>query len=400
MRATAMARESTKKLPRYMCTQTIDRRQFEDTTRRNSQCEEDPRSRRAELRTSDRLRLDVAMAVGREMYTWVGEEKFGDTELLDMIQEGAISTGAYSDFLAGIFGNNDTLFTYNGDTTVDGRDLSEFGYRIPANRSGYRWGRPGSQVTIGHDGDFLVDRKSGEMVRLVVRTERLPADTGACYATTTLDYQRVLIRGEYFLLPKQTNLHIVTPQGADENRTVFSACHEFQGKSTLSFGDPEETDARAPVTLHERTTIPPGLNFRVSLTQGFDTAISAGGDAVKAKLLSPIKDHDKVIAPAGAIVNARISRIRLYYGKAPKVTLEIKLESVEVAGGAIPLVATPFKGRNFQDKSQQTVLKNRVELGTLRNLEEHSLTYEFDLNHIPFVIKSGLESVWVTVAPN
>src|ERR1039457_5417833 len=102
-----------------------------------------------------------------------------------------------------------------------------------------------------------------------------------------MDYSRVFIKDAYFFLPKQTFLRIVTPKGVAENRTVFSGCHEFLGESTVSFGGPpEDPDTRTVMTSRQHLVIPPGLSFRVALTQGFDTSTSAGGDAVTAKLLT------------------------------------------------------------------------------------------------------------------
>jgi hypothetical protein len=186
----------------------------------------------------------------------------------------------------------------------------------------------------------------------------------------------------------------------DENRTVFSACHEFLGESTVSFPDapPDDVpDTRNVVAVQRVTVIPPGLSFRVALTQGFDTSIAAGGDAVKAKLLTPIKDHSTVLVPAGAAVTARISRIRLFHGKTPTVTLEIKLEAVEVAGVSIHLDARPEIGFGFEKKFG--MLQKRVELGTMRAIEERSTAFEFPLTRQPYLIASGLESIWVTAKP-
>jgi hypothetical protein len=40
------------------------------------------------LPSSDRLRLDVTMASAVEMYSWVGESRFSDRDLLDIVHEG------------------------------------------------------------------------------------------------------------------------------------------------------------------------------------------------------------------------------------------------------------------------------------------------------------------------
>ena len=55
------------------------------------------------MTTSDRLRLDVAMAAAVEMYSWVGEKRFNDRDLLDIVHEGAISNGSFAAFLTANF---------------------------------------------------------------------------------------------------------------------------------------------------------------------------------------------------------------------------------------------------------------------------------------------------------
>src|SRR5579871_5214955 len=68
------------RLPRYLCTQTIDRSQFEpDRAVHIPNCEELQFSRdtrwKPVLTTADRLRLDVGIAEKREIYSWVGENQ-------------------------------------------------------------------------------------------------------------------------------------------------------------------------------------------------------------------------------------------------------------------------------------------------------------------------------------
>jgi len=145
-------------------------------------------------------------------------------------------------------------------------------------------------------------------------------------------------------------------------------------------------------------SIPPGLSFRVSLTQGIDTATAAAGDPIKAKLITPIQDHSRVLVPTGAAITARIVRLRQFYGPESGLYLDIRLESVEVGGVSRRLTATPDAGRNFQ-KSRNGSLRRRVELGTLQGLEDRSASFVFRKVHQPYLIGSGLESMWVTGTP-
>jgi len=83
------------------------------------------------------LRFDVAIGVSHEvfgvsneMYSWAGDYQFHDRGLLDLARQGAISTGTFSSFLVSLFEQDRASFSYNGDRTVDGRLLSEYGFRV------------------------------------------------------------------------------------------------------------------------------------------------------------------------------------------------------------------------------------------------------------------------------
>src|SRR6266404_1610379 len=78
--------------------------------------------------------------------------------------------------------------------------------------------------------------------------------------------------------PKPENIHITTsdrlrivhPDGVSDNRTVFSACHEFLGESTVRF-DPPPSFSTSPALPTATVVIPAGSRFQVELTQGFDS---------------------------------------------------------------------------------------------------------------------------------
>lgn len=406
-RVHAKVSDSINRLPRYMCTETVDRFHYQaDGAERGSVCDEGGPKRKMHLMTSDRLRLDVAMAAAVEMYSWVGESRFNDRELFDLVKEGAISTGAYAAFLTAIFRTEDASFTYNGEATTkgaagDGRTLSEFGFRIPYEKSHYTFGQGIHRVTTAWDGKFFVDPKTADLVRLEVSTSQLPPETGACYATTALDYAQVRLKGADFLLPSASVLKILNASGGEsENRTIFSSCHEFLGESKISFDPPPDSHVPEANHAEQSIAIPAGLHFRVALTQGLDTGTSAAGDPVKAKLIGPIQHGSKALVPAGAVVAARIVRMREFYGDATSISLEIKLETVEIGGTAVRLIATPDTGATFQQQKGRRNLQRRIELGTLRGLEDRSASFIFPGVSLPYLIRTGLESSWITAAPS
>jgi hypothetical protein len=388
--------DSLDRVPKYMCTQTIERSQFEpDLNAGNNVCDGGPALPPTHLASSDRLRLDVAMTSTVEMYSWVGESRFDDRDLMDMVHEGAISTGGFAAFLKVVFRTDDARFSYNGDGTENGQAVSEFGYQVTLENSHYRFGGRLHGAKTAYDGTIVVDAKTGDLVRLMVRTTRLPAETGACYASTTLNYSRMHLNGSEILLPTESRLRITDIDGRQSvNHTVFSACHAFLGESTISF-DPPTEGVGASKTKPQNVTLPAGLPFQVALTRAIDSGTAAVGDPIPAKLMTPIRKGSKVLIPAGAPVVARVVRLRQFYGRDASVALDIKLDTVEIGGASIRLNAAPDAVRRFT-KSPNGTLQRRVDLGSLRTLEDRSFAYVFRNVYLPYVIASGLESNWTT----
>ncbi len=297
------------------------------------------------------------------------------------------------------FRREDASFTYNGDTTLEGRAVSEFGFKVPYEKSHYYYGEGPQRVISAYDGTFFVDPKTANLVQLSVRTSQLPKETAACYASTKLDYTQLHLNDADFLLPRVSVLSILHVDGSEsENRSVFSNCHEFRGESTLSFDPPPKEEHPKTGSAAPGPAIPKGLPFRVAITQEIDSATAAAGDMVTAKLISSIQDGSRVLVPAGSAVTARIVRIREFYKSPSHVALEIKLESVMIGGISMRLNARPDIAAKFEKKKDGTLLR-RVELGTLRGLEDRSGAFVFRNIALPYIVGTGLESMWLTADP-
>ncbi|HTR39606.1 MAG TPA: hypothetical protein VMH80_27220 [Bryobacteraceae bacterium] len=408
--------DSVSQLPRYMCTVTIDRAQYQLNEGHGRSCDALAAARKAgkwkrRLAISDRLRLDVAVGASKEelshtneMYSWVGQTRFDDRGLFDLVREGAVSTGSFVSFLSVIFGTNSAQFTYNGDRTIGGRVLAEFGYRVPINKSTFEYyygADRGQHVRVPYDGIFLADANTLDLVRLTVH-DALPPHTDACEGTQTIDYRHLHIGGGDFLLAAESSLDIFGPVDESENHAVYFACHEFVGESTLSFDPPaapgqsaaekDETAAGAPL-------IPPGLPFELAFTEPIDSTVAAAGDLILAKLVSPIRGRDsKILVKAGARVSGRIVEMQRDY-MSNRLIVEVRLRTLNTEGVLLPFAATTDSGvRRFQASSRG--LARRLELGPLDASQGRAVgVLVFNRAGKNYVVKSGFRSHWRTLKP-
>jgi hypothetical protein len=405
------------RLPRYMCTQTIDRSQFEpDRHIFVKDCEELELSRGTRWNllhtTSDRLRLDVGVAARREIYSWVGENQFGNRSLFEIVNEGSVSSGNFQGFLELVFRSDNADFSFAGEISDAGRKLMEYRYRVPLEASHYFFRAAGRSIATVYEGSVLADPETAELVRLTVRTSHLPSETGACEAATAMNYTRFRLNGSDFLLPSETLLHIKNLNGVEtENRTVSAGCHEFLGESTLKFEAPPDAPAAKAEAARAETTIPAGLGFGLALAEDIRVATAAAGDKVKAALTTDLRDDSKkVLVPRRTPALCRILRIRrYYYGRDSfkpgmpvpfhRVELLLRLESVTLREGQRPVFAKLTVATDGSRSPPGKLQTRPMELGQLNAMGRNQWFLRFERVADDYVIESGLASNWVTVAP-
>jgi hypothetical protein len=401
------------RLPRYLCTETIDRSTFRaEANRPPSSCDDLAEQRKAadwKVRqgSSDRLRLDVAVSSAGEMYSWVGEHRFDDRSLADLVGHGATLSGTFSGFLTALFVSDAASFTFNGYVTARRGTLVEFGYHVPLAKSHYLVGDKLHRANVEYEGTLWVDPKTYELSRLIIRTALLPPEVGACEASTTVDYERTRINNSEFLLATEARLHIIKSDGSEfEDRIVFSRCHEFLGDSVLRFDVPSEaTQIVAPAVSIESRPLPFGLPLTVVLTESIDSATAAAGDRIKGALKKAITDASKgVLIPKDAPVIARIVLIERDYGPGPQsLTLGIKLETVEAYDVSRPLYASlepSVRNSHGHVKHGDRVASSRY-LGSFDQMEESGVALvRIEGVSNGYVIPRGLELTGITTTPD
>ena len=257
------------------------------------------------------------------------------------------------------------------------------------------------QIKLAYHGSFLVDPETSDLARLVIHTTQLPAETGTCEVTRILDYNRVRLGGADFLLPAEARLSIVHADGTvAENRIRYSACREFHSESRLRF-DPLPEDDPPRLVNEEASALPPGLPFRLVFTEPINSATAAAGDPIKARLKTPIRDgSNKILVPEGASVGCRILSVKHFHApQGSSLVVTVAVETLETAGTARPFKASfvPGAGRFVKLTGPLSV---RVDIGPLdRSQSPDAGVFEFSDANADYVVESGLESNWLTLAP-
>ena len=333
------------RLPRYTCVQTVQRNYIRlGPGLPYPTCEGSVEWRRLAkrrlLELADRLRLEVAIEEGSEMYGWVGVGHFESTPLMDLV-EGPIGTGAFGSFLVGVFGPAAPQFEYQGEEVVNGQSLLTYHFQVPREASTYRFETRGRSWMTGYEGEFWLDR-SGELWRLLVRITTPREDLGMCAADTSMDLHRVRIGTGDYLLPSASRFVVVGTGYETINATTFSACREYHGESVLNFGEHNAIGGAGtpptPTPDTEGAKLPAGLQVVLGLEDEINWNTAAAGDPITVKVRKDITEGKpkRVLVPAGAIVRGRLTRVAHQVGPRAAYLVSIRFETLENNGRIIP----------------------------------------------------------------
>jgi hypothetical protein len=337
------------RMPRYTCVQTITRRYFAAEGKTDS-CvaiiaAHEKQSRKIKLSGWDRLRLDVAIAGGENVYSWVGAPRFESGTLEELAGHGPLSSGDFGPFLFSIF--NGAAVTYQGEERAGGKRLLVYSYEMSRERSKYSIkGGQGWDITA-YGGTFRLDPEASDIVALTIRTAELPASNPDCQAISEIQYGRALIHDRMVLLPRGTTLVALGRDGFETHSlTTFASCREYSSNVRLLLdapaGDEVTSGANAAAATSEAAALPAGLRFTGRLVTTIDSDTSAAGDPIELVLGSPIRDKEgQELAPAGARLHARLLGLEQHSARYDFFRVTLRFESIELNGHTIPLRAAP-----------------------------------------------------------
>lgn len=312
-------------LPNYTCLQTIER------SYRSA-----PKRKPALL---DVIRIEVALVKGRELFAWPGSGHFSDAEISDLVRGGAIGNGSFALHAKAVFQTEVPVFTYAGEQLHNGRKTLKWTFVVPLERSGFTVRVGGREAVVAYQGAMWLDVETLDAARLEVEAVDIPAWLKLDSALTAVEYARVPIGTDRFLLPSSSELKMADAGGSISlNRTAFSRCRQYSGESTLVFDDPAPDNNTEPVSR----TIDAGPGMRLDLAIEHPVALRGGaiGDPVTAVLTNELTLQDGTGIPKGALVHGRITHLRpAFYMRYSALAVGLKFFEIESAGVRVRLNA-------------------------------------------------------------
>lgn len=384
-----------KRLPDYVCVQTVDRQYFNRRPRQHSPstCAQSAALNKDNphdlaLHATDRLRLELKVSRGMEIGAWPGETQLGSRSVFDLASGGAYGTGALGAFFGDIFETGAATYTYVGEGMSGTIKLAVYGYSVPAGSSHYQVKTGSGWTPTAFQGAFWIDLDSLDLTRLMVDANELPPESGGCQDETTVEYQKVKVGTGEFLLPLRSSMRMVNTDATETRTTaVYSGCREYHGEATIRF-DNAAMSGEVQADAAPASPLPAGLSLSLALTSPIDTDTAAAGDIFTAKLRKPVRTSKGILAPAGATVEGRIVRMRHWLEQPRHFTISLMLEKVEVHGVTTPIYAKPSREAG----------STRIYLPLMGQSPLVSVL-EFTTDKPRHIVPVGYQTTWVTVAP-
>jgi len=344
---------------------------------------------------SDRLRLEVAISGKGEIQSWPGASKFNDAGIDAIVLSGPLGTGAFGTLLNLIFTTDAKKFFFAGEKTEEGRGYLIYNFSVPVTESHYKVKPQGvpDWLTVAYDGVVYVNRETSDPARLIVVVSKAPLATKLCQTATTIHLARDPGVGEGLLIPVMAAQNYLSPNGNEAKNTIsFSNCRQFASESSISFYTPASEGGSSRATAAKLPPeVPDWLPFTMELTTEIDTGTAAMGDRFTARLASAIQDGRRLVAPKGARIEGRVSRVDIGYWPKEAVAIGLTPESIEIHGQKVPFAAR-------LDLRGGIVAKEKKKRKGLEFYlpDSGQLPHDFRLPGSHNVLQKGFTSEWLT----
>jgi len=380
-------RQTLQALPDYTCIQTVARSRRE--------------SPRAPLQNMDTLRLQVGLINKKEHYTWPDAKQFDDRELRDLVGRGIIGTGNFAAHVQHVFLSPHTQFTPKQVEDRSGRRAVRYDYEVPVEFSNYKLRVPPDESEVGVRGAFWVDLETLDLLRLEVHADEIAPELKIARLDETIDYKRTDIGETSFLLPSASELLLTSLNDeVHRNLTSFSACRQYRAESTVTYLSEEK---EAPAAASDvPSSLPAYLKVELALDNDIDPEKAVVGDPVRALVIRPAKEGERVLVPEGAAVIGRLVRLEKAAQPFPHYVVGLEFHTLEIGSSKIDFSATmqdagPASGLLKQQKRMDPVFTRKRNMRfdiLVREKPRGEGVLHWDAKNPR--IKRGLKMRWIT----
>ncbi|MDQ2841391.1 MAG: hypothetical protein M3Y72_10215 [Acidobacteriota bacterium] len=327
------AAEQIAKSGNYSCLETIERTYYRGFASRSGACEGADISASTEI-MHDRLKLNIAVSGGTEIFAWHSESKFSNQDIDKIVQGGPISSGSFVGFLHNIFVEPGIEFTYRGTSREAGAQVDKFDYKVRKSVSSFRiLGAANRSAIVPFHGSLTANAATFELTSLKIVADDIPLDLKICATDSELHYQLTDIAGTQTLIPRTYKMRIADVTNIQTvSRSEYSRCHEFRAQSTLRFDDPGKLAETVSQSVAEQE-IPAGVNLKIALLTTIDEKTSFTGDPVDAILLAPAQNaQGETLLSRNTELHGIITEMQTFYVPETYHSLRIQFRSASFEG--------------------------------------------------------------------
>jgi len=295
----------------------------------------------------DRLRLDVAVSNGDEIFSWHGGKQFSSAGIDDVVKSGPISSGSFVGFLRNIFLARGVEVRYQGVERGASGERFVFSYNVPLAASNYQVQNRQTAFTVPFHGSFSAGESTFQLESLSVLVDSLPEAAEICAASIEITYQMVNISGKASLIPKLFELRLDDPWHVDStSRSQYTECREFRGESKIHFDFDDAQQPQSTSVSHDEW-LPPKIGMHIKMLSAIDDQTTFTGDPVEGVLLSPIRlKHSKVVIPKGATLQGVVSKLEFHYEPFKYHLVSIRFDRLTFGPNSFLLEAVPQRSPN------------------------------------------------------
>ena len=268
-------------MPRYTCEEAIERFWYQGDA----------------IERSDRIRLDVAVGSGGEMFAWHGDRSFKSGHIDDLIQSGPISSGTFASFVKNIFAPKTAKMSYRGE--------GNFTYSMPVERSTFLVSAGAVKEISGYEGSFTADPGTGRLKKVEVNATKLPHPSMKSLSIQ-IDYASAKLGDADVELPTTVEMNIMDRMGGHtRNVTHYRSCRQFIIESTIHFDDEPVLQADADKPPDEAFSLDAGKNLTIRIVSDIHPESASAGDRVEGVLTSNVPSS----AHKGATLTGHLLRV-------------------------------------------------------------------------------------------